>query len=69
MGELSLEYAWADPDACIGCGACVRECPRHCIRLVDGKYAKVNRTFCFGCGKCARICPEECMEMRWREEE
>ena len=68
MGELSLEYAVADPENCTACGACLRECPRHCIRIVDGRYARVNGTFCFGCGKCVRICPAECMKLVFREE-
>ena len=68
MGELSLEYAWADPEACTACGACLRECPRQCVRITEQGFAKVNKTFCFGCGKCVRICPAECMKLIWREE-
>lgn len=65
--------ALIDPDKCISCGKCVRECPKNLIELIpyDSKYAvkcsskdkgpdvmKVCNTGCIGCGLCARNCPE-----------
>lgn len=42
-------------ELCIGCGACVKDCPGHVIRLVEGK-AQTRRS-CIQCGHCVAICP------------
>lgn len=42
-------------ERCIGCGACVMDCPGHVIRLVEGK-AEIRRS-CIQCGHCVAICP------------
>lgn len=47
---------FAANDACIGCGTCVRVCPRGNIRLVDGK--PVFGTNCIGCLSCVQYCPK-----------
>ena len=45
-----------DPDLCIGCGECVRVCPKETISLQDGK-AVVSGSESIGCGHCAAVCP------------
>ena len=45
-----------DPEACIGCSACVNACPAGAIRLVEGK-ARIDQEKCTNCGKCIEICP------------
>ena len=42
-------------DACIGCGQCVRLCPRGNIRLEDGRA--VIGTNCAQCLGCLQFCP------------
>ena len=42
-------------DKCIGCGACVRECPNNACVLV-GSIAVINRDMCKVCGRCAETC-------------
>lgn len=42
-------------ETCIGCGACVKDCPGAALRLSDGK-AEVMRD-CIQCGHCVAICP------------
>lgn len=61
-----------DPQVCTGCGKCVRECPRHIIRLVPaaarahvacssrdkgGAVRAVCPVGCIKCLKCVKVCP------------
>ncbi|MBR2068596.1 MAG: 4Fe-4S binding protein [Candidatus Gastranaerophilales bacterium] len=41
---------------CIGCGACIRKCPKKAISITDG-LAKVDGALCIGCGACKAVCP------------
>ena len=43
-------------DECIGCGACVADCPTSCI-VDDGSVFKINEADCIECGACAGSCP------------
>lgn len=46
---------------CYGCGACADVCPKHCIRMKQGKdgfyYPKTDQKHCNHCGACQRVCP------------
>ena len=43
-------------DECLGCGACVSECPVECISEGDSKYV-IDADACIDCGSCAGVCP------------
>lgn len=45
-----------DPDRCIRCDLCVRECPTNAITEKDGNYTFDAR--CTTCTRCYNICPE-----------
>ena len=45
---------------CIGCGACVEECPVGALDLQNGKLG-INRTACKGCMRCAEVCCAEAL--------
>ena len=45
-----------DADLCIGCEACVENCPANAILMVDGK-AVIQNELCKNCRKCVRVCP------------
>lgn len=51
-----------DKSRCIGCGACVAECPVDALDLVDG-LAVVNHEKCIRCGKCVRVCPVNALNL------
>ena len=46
--------ATAKPEACCGCGACAKACPKQCIRMVaDGEgfvFPQVDADTCVNCG-------------------
>lgn len=43
---------------CVGCSACVSECPVEAIVMNDGK-AFVKADLCVDCGACVGACPVE----------
>ena len=45
-----------DPDLCMGCGECLRVCPRETIQLQNGKAVVTGRES-IACGHCAAVCP------------
>lgn len=68
--------AASDPDQCIGCGICSRQCPIDAIDRVadpDPKYRKfgrpvVNEELCLGCGVCTVRCKPGAMKLTQREQ-
>jgi len=51
-----------DPEKCIGCTACARNCPVECI---DGKRKEVHvidQTRCIKCGRCFEVCRFEAVK-------
>ena len=46
------------PDLCVGCGDCVKVCPRQkqgAISIVDGK-ARISDSECIACNICVTVC-------------
>ena len=53
-----------DPDACVGCEACVDVCPHGVFRVEEGKARIANRGACMECGACASNCPAAALTVR-----
>jgi pyruvate formate lyase activating enzyme len=52
-------------EKCIGCGKCVKACPKDAIKIVK-KRSKTRRELCDGCGKCTEACPNEARSLMGR---
>lgn len=50
-------YAVVDKRLCVGCGSCIKVCPKGAITVPKGIYAEVDESKCIGCGLCAKVCP------------
>ena len=51
-----------DPEKCIGCGLCQKDCPASNIR-VENKKAQVLTQDCILCGHCVAVCPKAAVSM------
>lgn len=45
-----------DTEACIGCGACKRNCPVDAISGEKKKVHHIDQNLCINCGKCFTVC-------------
>ena len=48
-----------DPEKCIGCTKCTRNCPVPCIEGKVKEKHVIDESKCIGCGKCAEVCPKD----------
>ncbi len=59
-------HAEVNPEACIGCGTCIDECPMNALNLIDD-ISTVNIDRCIGCGVCVSACPEGAIELKKKD--
>lgn len=52
-----------DENSCIGCGACIKECPVDCIELEMPSPVHIGDD-CVYCGKCVETCPFESISLK-----
>ncbi|MEA4804714.1 NADH-quinone oxidoreductase subunit NuoF [Acetobacterium wieringae] len=45
-----------DPEKCVGCGACKKNCPVDAITGEKKKVHEINQELCIKCGKCYTVC-------------
>ena len=53
--EKFFHSVYLDDSLCRGCTNCIKRCPTHAIRVIDGK-ARITSEFCIDCGECVRTC-------------
>ena len=57
-GKMEMHYAGkprVNPEKCVSCGTCDRNCAFRAISFVD-KKAFINTDICVGCGRCIGSC-------------
>ncbi len=52
---------------CIGCGRCLKVCPKSAISL-SRKKSTINRDLCTGCFECMHACPSHAIDIDWETE-
>ena len=61
----SAIVAQINPDACVGCMACLSMCPYEAISYNrEKRVCEVNEVLCKGCGNCAATCPSHSAQLR-----
>jgi ferredoxin len=50
-----------DPEKCIGCGICAKNCPTQNIKIEDGKAVSSDK--CTMCYRCVNHCPKQAMTL------
>lgn len=50
-------------EKCLGCGACINQCPKQALTARPDYKPKVNPKKCSECGECVQICPMEALKI------
>jgi NAD-dependent dihydropyrimidine dehydrogenase PreA subunit len=50
-------------DQCVGCGACIANCPTNALAKRGGKAALVRPNLCIYCLDCEMLCPHNAIEI------
>lgn len=51
-----------DKNECVGCGACLDECPKGALSLND-EVAMIDDSLCDECGACIEVCPTDAISL------
>lgn len=61
--QVGGAHAEVDPERCVQCGLCVRNCPADALTL-DGREVRCAPEECIACYCCAEVCPENAIRMK-----
>ncbi len=53
-----------DRKKCVGCGACIENCPQKAIIMLPGWIGQVQKGKCIGCGRCVEICHKHALLLK-----
>ncbi len=63
MQQKSTLRPTPDPELCVGCGACVDQCPVHALSMA-GDLPQADPNLCITCFCCQEMCPEKAISLR-----
>ena len=68
-GKCAQHNARPSPVAenCIGCGRCIRACPKSAISLIN-KNLMIDHDLCTGCFACLHACTSRAIDIDWETE-
>ena len=61
---LSSIVAVVDPERCVACLSCVRDCPYHAPAISEERVSFIEPADCRGCGICVSACPRSAIELK-----
>lgn len=63
---LVVNIVFVDKNLCIGCGACVKMCPKKILYIdkITKKCAVTDETKCDRRGGCERVCPVKAIRIK-----
>lgn len=61
VSQVSLMQLDINPDLCMACGACERECKASCVNAVEHT---IDHSRCVMCMNCAAVCPNKAIKYR-----
>jgi NADH:ubiquinone oxidoreductase subunit F (NADH-binding)/(2Fe-2S) ferredoxin/NAD-dependent dihydropyrimidine dehydrogenase PreA subunit len=59
---VALVHYEIDPEKCVGCTACARNCPVQCIAGERKKPHEIDQARCIKCGRCFEVCRFEAVK-------
>lgn len=57
-----MSIVYTERDKCMGCYACIRNCPAKAIRIREG-LAEIIKEHCIDCGYCVSVCVTEAKQV------
>jgi heterodisulfide reductase subunit A-like polyferredoxin len=61
---LSSIISVVDPERCVACLSCVRECPYRAAAISEERVSFIEPAECRGCGICVSACPRRAIELK-----
>jgi dissimilatory sulfite reductase (desulfoviridin) alpha/beta subunit len=57
VGFQGAAFPALDPDACIHCGLCAKNCDPGAIVMGEDRLPRFDPALCIWCGDCVKVCP------------
>lgn len=61
--QKGKRYAVVNKKQCVGCGSCMKVCPKKAIQVPKGISAEIDLAKCVGCGICIKTCPASVIQI------
>ncbi|MQN00509.1 MAG: 4Fe-4S dicluster domain-containing protein [bacterium LCO1.1] len=62
-----MKKAYINQEKCVGCGACIQNCPAGAIHMLPGWKSEIDTVKCIGCGNCVEICHKKAPSLKTLE--